>query len=84
MAGTCVRGLFVAIVAAAVSTVPAAAQTNTGQISGTIRDGSGAVLPGVTVTITNVGTAIARSDVTNDVGFYRITALPVGIDRGRG
>ena len=56
----------------------AAAQSNTGQISGTIRDSSGAVLPGVTVTITNVGTAIARTAVTDERGSYVITNLTVG------
>lgn len=47
------RGWMLALLPAA---VPAAAQTNTGQISGTIKDTSGAVLPGVAVTITKVNT----------------------------
>jgi len=55
-----------------------AAQTNTGQISGTVRDGSGGVLPGVTVTITNVNTAAARTEVTGPNGTYVVTSLPVG------
>jgi len=54
------------------------AQTNTGQISGTIKDASGGVLPGVTVTVTNVGTGIARTAVTDEKGAYVITNLPVG------
>jgi hypothetical protein len=44
------------VLALLIGVVPAAAQTNTGQISGTIKDSSGGVLPGVTVTVTNVGT----------------------------
>src|SRR5438105_10603751 len=56
----------------------ASAQTNTGQISGTIRDTSGGVLPGVTVTITNVNTGIARSEVTATNGFYVVPNLAVG------
>jgi hypothetical protein len=58
--------------------VPAAAQTNTGQISGTIRDTSGGVLPGVTVSVTNVNTSATRTDVTGPNGTYVITNLPVG------
>ena len=57
---------------------PAAAQTNTGQISGTVRDASGGVLPGVTVTTTNVNTGVAQTVVTNERGTYVATSLPVG------
>ena len=56
----------------------AAAQTNTGQISGTVRDSSGGVLPGVTVTVTNVGTGIEWTEVTGPAGTYTVTNLPVG------
>ena len=54
------------------------AQTNTGQIAGTIRDTSGALMPGVTVTVTNVNTGSSRSEVTGPNGGYVITNLPVG------
>jgi hypothetical protein len=57
---------------------PAGAQTTTGQISGTVRDSQGGVLPGVTVTVTNVGTGIARTEVTGPTGIYTVTNLPVG------
>jgi carboxypeptidase family protein len=57
----------------------AAAQTNTGQISGTVRDASGGILPGVTVTVTNVNTNISRTDVTGSNGTYVVTNLPVGL-----
>jgi carboxypeptidase family protein len=56
----------------------AAAQNNTGQISGTIKDASGGVLPGVTVTVVNVNTGILRAVVTDDNGAYIVTNLPVG------
>jgi Carboxypeptidase regulatory-like domain len=61
-----------------VTTALVAAQTNTGQISGTVKDTSGAVLPGVTVTVTNVNTNIARTAVTDENGSFVVTSLPVG------
>ena len=54
------------------------AQTNTGQISGTIRDSQGGVLPGVTVTVTNVDTGTTWSEITSPAGTYTVTNLPVG------
>ena len=57
---------------------PAAAQSISGQISGTIRDSQGGVLPGVTVTVTNVGTGITRTEVTGPAGAFTVTNLPVG------
>ena len=56
----------------------AAAQTNVGQISGTVRDNSGAVLPGVTITIVNPHTQFTRVEITNSRGEYVVTNLPVG------
>ena len=56
----------------------AAAQTNTGQICGTVRDASGGVLPGATVTVTNTNTGAARTEVTSASGAYTVTNLPVG------
>ena len=56
----------------------ASAQTNNGQISGTVRDTSGGVLPGVTVTVTNTSTNIARTEVTGPNGTYVVASLPFG------
>src|SRR5579862_5643854 len=50
----------------------------TGQISGTVRDQSGAVLPGVEVTATQTSTGISRSTVTNETGAYLMPNVPVG------
>src|SRR4029079_6262889 len=49
-----------------------------GAIEGTILDSSGGVLPGVTVTITNVETGAERSVTTNEKGLYRAPLLPLG------
>src|SRR5262245_16543444 len=51
------------------------AQIDTGSISGVVTDQSGAVLPGVTVTITSLTTAQARTAVTNAQGRYQVSAL---------
>src|SRR4051812_37215018 len=56
----------------------ASAQTNNGQISGTVRDTSGGVLPGVTVTVTNTNTNIPRTEVTGSNGTYVVPSLPFG------
>jgi Carboxypeptidase regulatory-like domain len=69
------RGWMLAVLLVATS---AAAQTNTGQISGTIKDTSGAVLPGVTVTLTNTNTNISQTAVSGPAGTYVFTNLPVG------
>ena len=50
----------------------------TAQISGTVRDQSGAVLPGVEVTATQTDTGISRSAVTNETGSYVLSNLPLG------
>ena len=47
-------------------------------LSGTIRDDTGAILPGVTVTATNVATNQSRSSESDGAGNYYIAALPAG------
>jgi hypothetical protein len=50
----------------------------TAQISGTVKDQSGAVLPGVEVTATQTATGLARSTVTNENGVYVLPNLAIG------
>src|SRR5438309_3954215 len=50
----------------------------TAQISGSAKDQSGAVLPGVEITATQTNTGIARTAVTNETGSYVLTNLPIG------
>src|SRR5215510_14559726 len=48
-------------------------------IIGQVKDESGGVLPGVTVTATSPALQVPQmTDVTNERGEYRITALPIG------
>jgi Carboxypeptidase regulatory-like domain/TonB dependent receptor len=50
----------------------------TASISGTVTDSSGAAMVGVTVTVTNVDTAVSISQQTNAQGYYSFQDLPVG------
>ncbi len=50
----------------------------TAQISGTAKDQSGAVLPGVEITVTQTDTGISRTSVTNETGSYVLPNLAVG------
>ena len=54
------------------------AQMTRGSIGGTVRDSSGAVVPGVTVTVTNVATNATVTVVSDGSGFYRAPALEPG------
>lgn len=47
-------------------------------ISGVVKDESGAVLPGVSIEVRNVGTGLSRSVVTDDEGRYRVPELLPG------
>ena len=51
---------------------------STAQISGTVMDQSGAVLPGVEVTARETETGLTRSVVSNETGSYVLPNLPVG------
>ena len=58
----------------------AVAQTGTATISGQLKDESGAVLPGVTVTARSPALQVpAVTAVTDAQGEYRLTPLPIGI-----
>ena len=54
------------------------AQVNTGSITGTVKDASGGVIPGATVTATNVATSVARTLESGSLGQFTLQALPVG------
>lgn len=69
------------LLVAAVCAAPAGAQTataTTGVVQGTVRDGSGGVIPGVTVVLTDANTSTARETVTNASGFYAFSNLLPG------
>jgi hypothetical protein len=53
-------------------------QAATGTINGRVVDQSGAVIAGAQLTVTNTGTAIERTTVTNSLGLYTVGALQPG------
>src|SRR2546426_1314280 len=55
-----------------------AAQIITGTIAGRVTDQSGAVIPGVDISVKNLGTNQVRSALTNETGNYLIPLLAVG------
>src|SRR5262245_24483893 len=50
----------------------------TAQISGTVKDPTGAVLPGVELTATQTATGLERKVISDETGFYTVTNLPTG------
>ena len=57
--------------------LPAAAQA-TAQISGTVKDSTGAVLPGASVTATQTDTGFKREVTTDGEGLFSFPGIPVG------
>jgi hypothetical protein len=68
----------VAVLSCLLLAASAAAQITTGDIVGRVADESGAVLPGATVTVENVGTHDVRSTVAGATGDYVVNLLPIG------
>ena len=71
--------LFLLFLGLLVLPTVATAQLTRGAISGTVRDASGAVVPGATVTVFAAGTNQTRDTTTSEDGYYRIGALEPGI-----
>jgi hypothetical protein len=59
--------------------VAGSAVAQNAQITGTLKDQSGGVLPGVTVSARNQETGLTRTAVTEGSGDYRLPALPPGL-----
>jgi outer membrane receptor protein involved in Fe transport len=71
------RGLL--LVALLVIASPALAQLPTSSLRGVVVDAQQAILPGATVTATQLGTGLTRTTVTNASGEYRLSGLPSGL-----
>ena len=69
---------FAVLLACLAIAAPLAFAQTTGEISGVVRDSSGAALPGATVTITGPQLPSGRSTTTLSDGAFRFTGLPPG------
>ena len=78
--GYAALGIFLLVLFAPPST-SAQSQATTGTIEGIVTDSTGAVLPGVGVTLTNAGTGFQRELTTDEGGRYRGLALQSEIGR---
>src|SRR5574341_1945678 len=57
---------------------PAAAQFDSAQMSGFVRDAQGQMVPGASVRILNESTKLERSYLSDGTGYFIATALPPG------
>jgi hypothetical protein len=71
------RIFIVALLMLALASI-AVAQTSLGTITGIVKDPSGALVANAQVTITQLGTNVSRSTVTNSAGIYRFEAVLLG------
>jgi hypothetical protein len=72
------RPCILSALLAALFSISAWSQTQLASVSGIITDPSGAVMPGVSVTVVSQGTGLKRSAVTDTAGEYRFAGLPTG------
>jgi len=70
--------LLLAATVAGASTLHAQSQAINGTIEGVVRDGTGAVLPGASVNVSNLDTGQQRTMTTNADGGYRAVLLSLG------
>src|SRR5436305_7547919 len=54
------------------------AQTSTATILGVVKDTSGALIPGVSITVKHTDTGQTRTAISSDSGSYNVPLLPVG------
>src|SRR4029079_13181973 len=74
-----IAGFLLATALASPNAVAGAqSQATTGTIEGSMTDQSGAVLPGVSISIKSVETGVVRTLLSDDQGFFRAPLLPVG------
>jgi outer membrane receptor protein involved in Fe transport len=71
---------FLRILACCFLLMPAVAnaQSADATLTGTVKDSSGAILPGATITVRNRGTNDSRTTLSGAEGLYRVTNLPRG------
>src|SRR5436190_20119048 len=70
--------LLALLMALATLSSPLFAQVKSSAITGTVMDPSGAILPGVSVKVTETGTGTVNNTLTNEQGQYNVPYLPIG------
>ncbi len=70
--------LFLMLIAGLAPRVAHAQNANTGELKGSVTDPSGALMPGVTVSIKNVQTGVVTPTATNQSGLYDVPFLAPG------
>jgi len=75
---------FVVLVVAVFTSSFALGQGSNGAISGTVTDQTGAVLPGVSVTLENTQTGVASTTISNEAGVYSFPSVQPGLFRVTG
>src|ERR1035441_4937947 len=66
------------LAALAMATTPALAEAETGRIAGTLKDPSGALIPGGQISIENLDSGATRSTTADPQGRYVFDAVPAG------
>ena len=77
------RTLLAMLVAAVLLPATVFAQFDTATVLGTVRDSSGAVVPGATVTLKNVATGIVATAVSDENGNYQFLNVRIGTYNAR-
>ena len=73
-----VRVLTICLFVSGISVGFASAQVLYGSVVGTLKDATGAVVPGATVMVKSQSTGLSREVVTDQSGYYSIPNLPEG------
>jgi hypothetical protein len=72
------RSLLVVIIFSTLGITPLLAQVDTGSITGTVTDNSGAVISGAKITLTNEGTGTSLSTTSGANGVYDFSPVRIG------
>ena len=72
------RSVWICLLLSLTLTLQATGQVAGGTISGTITDQTGAVLPGVAISVKNVATGVTSAGTTNTDGYYSLASLVPG------
>src|SRR5438552_3959296 len=72
------KRVLVAVLLFLVLSGEAFSQTTKATVGGTVSDASAALIPGVSITATNLGTGIVTAVISNEAGAYNFASLQTG------